>query len=435
MYELAPGQVVIVPADRGYNIGVILHLCQPSGEEWGAAEQIISVIPSHDSNRQSMIVEKVMSEKNAMEFCLQKSRDLFLDGSIFIISVEFQFDRKKLTVYYKKSEDVSLCKFIRKLYNAFKMRIWMELVDSSADVDHYRSITRRYLNLVGLSFPVEAIFPEHGEYVAPESSPLQGNATTSGYRVNPYQSNSRGFNSKSSFFGADDPSAQLYRNLRQQGDARLNVLGPLTPCVHNNHTLSSASRSNYNPYVSGPRGPMSSQDYLKYAPLSHPSTASAPTNARSFLQQAAYNASQQQQYPSGQYDHYGHSAPRVYAPIRPLPPPLPVNRMQRAVPPPLPPQSHHLVDSVHAAPFVPNQPRYSQNMAPLSYERQSTDAPASPDYGLDSLLWGGAKFPALSLNLVTPESPFCLEQPVDANRGLTDDEDEIDFSAYLQSYV
>ena len=55
--------------------------------------------------------------------------ELKVGPSVEIVSVEFQADRKKLTVYYKKYADVSLCKLIRKLHTAFKMRIWMENIE------------------------------------------------------------------------------------------------------------------------------------------------------------------------------------------------------------------------------------------------------------------------------------------------------------------
>jgi hypothetical protein len=92
--------------------------------------KILSVITNDDKYIKYMLQTKFLSEREAVKMARTICSELKVGPTVDILSVEFQADRKKLTVFYRKSADVSLCKLIRKLHSAFKMRIWMENVQT-----------------------------------------------------------------------------------------------------------------------------------------------------------------------------------------------------------------------------------------------------------------------------------------------------------------
>jgi hypothetical protein len=151
--------LVIIQADRGYDIGVACRLILPntianpssSSDSENNHEnvtksgngsydeilpsgkiirKILSIIPNDDKYIKYMLQMKLLSERDAVKMAITICSELKVGPTVNILSVEFQADRKKLTVYYRKSADVSLCKLIRKLHSAFKMRIWMENIDT-----------------------------------------------------------------------------------------------------------------------------------------------------------------------------------------------------------------------------------------------------------------------------------------------------------------
>lgn len=48
--------------------------------------------------------------------------------NVIIIDTEFQFDRKKLTVYYKSEGRIDYKSFIKDMYLLYNARIWMQKV-------------------------------------------------------------------------------------------------------------------------------------------------------------------------------------------------------------------------------------------------------------------------------------------------------------------
>lgn len=52
---------------------------------------------------------------------------------IVIVDAEFQYDRKKLTVFYYSNYRVDFRDFVKDLYSIYYARIWMENVKASID--------------------------------------------------------------------------------------------------------------------------------------------------------------------------------------------------------------------------------------------------------------------------------------------------------------
>ena len=47
---------------------------------------------------------------------------------IMVFDAEFQFDRRKLTIYYDCNVRIDFRDFVRQLYSTYKARIWMKKV-------------------------------------------------------------------------------------------------------------------------------------------------------------------------------------------------------------------------------------------------------------------------------------------------------------------
>jgi hypothetical protein len=198
---------VIVQADRGYDIGVAFQLLpgppaiadslpsststNPSGSpipvsspradgetETGETttqsppnsghnktiRKILSIITPDDKYMNYMLRNKAISERQALVMAKTICSELKVGPSVEIVSVEFQADRKKLTVYYKKYADVSLCKLIRKLHTAFKMRIWMENIEPMVAAQEnpeiglpqlFQKLEERYFDLACIDIQVD----------------------------------------------------------------------------------------------------------------------------------------------------------------------------------------------------------------------------------------------------------------------------------------
>jgi hypothetical protein len=158
-YQLSEGDFIIVQADRGHDIGVVNHLLHsdeiPIHQSTDGTNEIISVVPKDEFPVRAMLQDKVIAQNQALEICRNKCVELLISSQIEIIATEFQFDRKKLTLYYKKHSDVSVCKLIRKLYNIFKMRIWMEPIDVELSNDSFGDITTKFLSLGQITIPAQ----------------------------------------------------------------------------------------------------------------------------------------------------------------------------------------------------------------------------------------------------------------------------------------
>ncbi|KAJ1666185.1 hypothetical protein IW140_001787 [Coemansia sp. RSA 1813] len=66
---------------------------------------------------------KVLDEQNALTMCQSKVQQRKL--SMYVVDAEFQFDRRKLTFYFKADRRVDFRELVRELFKHFKTRIWM----------------------------------------------------------------------------------------------------------------------------------------------------------------------------------------------------------------------------------------------------------------------------------------------------------------------
>jgi hypothetical protein len=140
--------MVIIHNDRGYNIGFVCQeVMNPdlSSLEDGTKKKMmfLTTLPDRGSKIRSILESKIDAEKFASYQCLVHTKGHRLSQFAEILTTDFQFDRKKLTVYVKKDEKlVSVCRLVRKLYETFKMRIKVIEIDS---IDVFQQRLSTYL--------------------------------------------------------------------------------------------------------------------------------------------------------------------------------------------------------------------------------------------------------------------------------------------------
>ncbi|KAI8844510.1 PSP1 C-terminal conserved region-domain-containing protein [Chytriomyces cf. hyalinus JEL632] len=138
------GDLVIVEADRGKDLGKVihdnlanlaqLHLFQSQHKDI-MVESLISskeIQPKRiyglaQQGEVSLLVSKAQDEAKAMAVCQAKIRQRKLPMEI--VDAEYQWDRKKLTFYFVADRRVDFRELIRDLFKLYKTRIWMCAVD------------------------------------------------------------------------------------------------------------------------------------------------------------------------------------------------------------------------------------------------------------------------------------------------------------------
>ncbi|KAI9652324.1 MAG: hypothetical protein M1831_006871 [Alyxoria varia] len=164
-HEFKPNDIVVVEADRGYDIGQVVYTTQNRAEADHYAStyntrflnnllsfsriytnQVHTVQPllaNPDPNAQPknirrqaqpfefvQLQKKEHSETKAKRTCQEKVHEHGL--GMEILDVEFQSDGQKLTVYYYAPQYVVFNTLVQDLYKVFKVRIWMSSVTPSA---------------------------------------------------------------------------------------------------------------------------------------------------------------------------------------------------------------------------------------------------------------------------------------------------------------
>lgn len=165
---VAPGRYVVVAADRGEDLGlVICTWCEsfntpPKGRgafsttptrHYGGLmdENPLSVkgirllgaeLPSvlrvcrgtvlrnaTESEVSQLHFVQAELERRAIEVCEQ--RVLERKVPMVLVDAEYQFDSKKLTFFYEAQQRTDFRELVRDLYKSFRARIWMEMVEDS----------------------------------------------------------------------------------------------------------------------------------------------------------------------------------------------------------------------------------------------------------------------------------------------------------------
>jgi len=137
-FALTKGAFVIIAADRGEDCGaVILGLSsEKSLYETAYKHGVGSVEPKKifriaTEQDKLMLLEQNELEIEAFNTCKEKVeiKKLMMD----IVGAEYQWDRNKLTFYFRSNERVDFRELVKELYKMYKTRIWMCAVEKKIE--------------------------------------------------------------------------------------------------------------------------------------------------------------------------------------------------------------------------------------------------------------------------------------------------------------
>jgi hypothetical protein len=152
--------MVSVPCERGYTIGFVAReilgdelLYKISDPSW-KPKKIHTHLLDEDHSIKQTLKTKIDTENYALSHCKVLMRGHRSGSLAEVLATEFQYDNKRLTVYIKKFEDLSVCRLVRKLNEKFRTRISVVEVDNLEEI-HARAM--KYLSLSQLSVSEEKI--------------------------------------------------------------------------------------------------------------------------------------------------------------------------------------------------------------------------------------------------------------------------------------
>jgi hypothetical protein len=138
---LKVGDICIVEADRGKDLGKIIHegiSCAEELEHYQLTHPD-SLVDSHNaagkevhpkrifrpahSSEISLLISKSQDETKSATVCQLKIRQRKL--AMEVVDAEYQWDRRKLTFYFVADERIDFRELVRELFKIYKTRIWM----------------------------------------------------------------------------------------------------------------------------------------------------------------------------------------------------------------------------------------------------------------------------------------------------------------------
>ncbi|CUG87713.1 Hypothetical protein, putative [Bodo saltans] len=123
---------VVVDGDRGEDIGRIVFV-----DENGCDDAVPTKIPKVQRIASREEVQRMealrQDELRALEFAQQQAARLFPAEQLSIDDATFQFDKQKLTLWYRVPDRVYFVPLLKTLNQAYRCRIWMERIDDRMD--------------------------------------------------------------------------------------------------------------------------------------------------------------------------------------------------------------------------------------------------------------------------------------------------------------
>jgi PSP1 C-terminal conserved region len=128
--EVEAGTFVIVEADRGEDCGVVVAArINPNARDEQRPEnwllKRVHRIATEDDRL--LLLEQNKLEDKAMASCRERVRSHELEMEI--VGAEYQWDRNKLTFYFRSGKRVDFRDLVKELYKEYKTRIWMCAVE------------------------------------------------------------------------------------------------------------------------------------------------------------------------------------------------------------------------------------------------------------------------------------------------------------------
>lgn len=160
--SLACGDLVVVQADRGENVGSVWHIADnmmeaerharelnteqlnhllsfarqyvqqarslaPLQSSYKLATQPGFIIRKAETRYAQALIQKEHDETKAKRIAATKAQEMGFP--LEILDTEFQIDHQKLTIYYISPEYVRFKELVNNIYKIYKMRIWMSSIN------------------------------------------------------------------------------------------------------------------------------------------------------------------------------------------------------------------------------------------------------------------------------------------------------------------
>lgn len=144
-FTVAIGDLVIVEADRGQDLGKVVRLnvtasdamyessvsttATPTTPTAPTPKRIIPkrIVRHAEPSAVKQLVEKARDEKKCLAVVQAKIRQKGMN--LEVVDAEYQWDRHKLIFYYVAEERVDFRELVKDLFKIYKTRIWMSAVD------------------------------------------------------------------------------------------------------------------------------------------------------------------------------------------------------------------------------------------------------------------------------------------------------------------
>ncbi|OBZ80587.1 Uncharacterized protein PB7E8.02, partial [Choanephora cucurbitarum] len=111
---------VIVEGDRGYDLGQVVGLVNKTDVP---VDRVKRLFRHANSAEWITFEQKGFDEQKALMLCQSKIKQRHLNMKV--IDAEYQWDRRKLTFYFKANERIDFRELVKELFKTYKTRIWM----------------------------------------------------------------------------------------------------------------------------------------------------------------------------------------------------------------------------------------------------------------------------------------------------------------------
>jgi len=153
------GDYVTVQCEKGYDMGIISRKLI-SGVDidpytFVNSYKILSKVEDDKKTIEDLLYSKIIAENEALTLCRNYCHGRKVGSLLEVVTTEFQYDHKKLTIFVKKIAEVSVCKLVRKLFDSFHTRICVEEIYS---VDPIISTAETYLSLTGIPLTLNDVY-------------------------------------------------------------------------------------------------------------------------------------------------------------------------------------------------------------------------------------------------------------------------------------
>jgi len=133
--HLKVGDFVIVDADRGEDLGIIIEFLPMLAFVERQRSMHISledeqnevgrILREASAYERQQLPSKYQDELMVIELCKNLAVNTY-QMQMIVVDAEYQFDRHKLTVYYDSAIRIDFRELVRDLFAAFKTRIWFK---------------------------------------------------------------------------------------------------------------------------------------------------------------------------------------------------------------------------------------------------------------------------------------------------------------------